>query len=138
MGLPRQKGLAQLLGRWTELRSAETALWAFSQATLGRYQLRDGGASQLLLVRQQRGDWRSAASVRRYDKHGRVGLQLQWLPVDTRQHLLALLPESAVLFSKYFVRLCAQVNREKDVSLSSSTLALAAPPKRLRIVGKQS
>ncbi len=60
------------------------------------------------------------------------------MPDGTLPHLRALLPESAVLFSKFFVKLCAQDNREKDVCLSSSSLALAAPPKRLRIVGKRS
>ena len=163
LDLPRQKWLAQLLGRWTELRSAEPALWDFSQAELARefriaakeinvhtlapclYQLRHGGASHDRLVRarsllevQQRGNWRSAASVRRYDKHGRVGLQLQSLPVGTRQRLIDLLPESAALFSKFFVELCAQVSREKNVSSSSSSRAPAAWPKRWRNEDKQS
>ena len=162
LDLPRQKWLAQLLERWTELRSGEPALWAFSQAELAKefriaatdinvqtlapclYQLRHGGAShdrlvgaRSLLEVQQRGNWRSAASVRRYDKHGRVGLQLQSLPVATRQRLLDLLPESAVRFSKFFVKLCAQVSLEKRVSSSSSSLAQAVSPKRLRIVGKR-
>ena len=162
LDLPRQKWPAQLLERWTELRRGEPALWAFSQAELAKefriaatdinvqtlapclYQLRHGGAShdrlvgaRSLLEVQQRGNWRSAASVRRYDKHGRVGLQLQSLPVATRQRLLDLLPESAVRFSKFFVKLCAQVSLEKRVSSSSSSLAQAVSPKRLRIVGKR-
>ena len=36
---------------------------------------------------QQRGAWRSASSVTRYDKHGRLGLQLQRLGQERRRRL---------------------------------------------------
>ena len=62
------------------------------QSTL--YCLRHGGAShdrwsgsRPLLEVQQRGAWRATSSVLRYDKHGRLGLQLQRLGCEVRRRL---------------------------------------------------
>jgi hypothetical protein len=58
------------------------------------------------------------------------------VPDVTLSQFRALQLESAVRFLKFFVKLCAQL--EKGVSLSTSPLALVAPPPPWRIVGKPS
>ena len=57
------------------------------------YQLRHGGASwdfaagrRTLAEVQRRGRWRAPASVRRYEKGGRAGEQLNRLPPRLRAH----------------------------------------------------
>ena len=78
------------------------------------YCLRHGGAShdrslgeRTLAEVQERGAWKSFASVRRYSKHGRLGIELEKLPRNTRtamklaaQRLPGTLTRSAGLPSK--------------------------------------
>ena len=60
------------------------------------YCLRHGGAShdrslgeRTLAEVQERGAWKSFASVRRYSKHGRLGIELAKLPQNTRTSMMS-------------------------------------------------
>ena len=39
---------------------------------------------------QSRGDWKAQSSVRRYDKHGRITIQLRKLPAHALRKLVSL------------------------------------------------
>ena len=99
------------------------------------YCLRHGGAShdarmsaRTLLDIRRRGQWRSWTSVRRYEKHGRLGMMLQSIPENQRQHLLQ---QSATVESR-FARLwplpspAASAPSAKSRSSSSRALVAAA------------
>ena len=73
------------------------------------YGLRHGGASHDAAARrralqdiQKRGNWRSFASVRRYEKSGRLALELRKIPDALRLRLLQLPPIVAARFEKFF------------------------------------
>ena len=80
---------------------------ALTKFGLSAYGLRHGGAShhrsvlaRELVAVQQRGAWRSFSSVRRYEKHGRLGAELQKLPVEIR----ALAEQAAAHVKRFFER----------------------------------
>ena len=150
LDLPRQQWLGLLTSRLGHLRRKEALLWDFSQWDWARefqqaakdisvdvlapclYQLRHGGASHDRLVGarslnevQQRGNWQSPRSVRRYDKHGRVGLQLQRLGPGQSQALIAQLEESAMNFAMCFVKQFGEHSLVNPGSLSSSSVERA-------------
>ena len=82
-----------------EFRRAVLSL-GLQRMNLCPYMLRHGGAShdRGTLVReiQDRGGWRSFASVQRYEKHGRLGLMLQQLTAKEKQECMkqeALVPK---------------------------------------------
>ena len=92
--------------------------------------LRHGGASHDRAVRcrllsevQRRGLWKSPSSVRRYDKHGRLGLQWAQLSTTAQARILGLAAESESAFVSYFEQhWLAPV--ENAGSLSRSSLAV--------------
>ena len=127
LDLPRQKWLVPFLLVTRASGPLDGLLWPFTYeeylkvfkmaATLSRtdslqptpYGLRHGGAShdrsvsaRPLLEVQKRGGWKAFSSVRRYDKHGRLGLQLQKLPCHVRQRLAAQRHLVAPAFAKFF------------------------------------
>ena len=81
------------------------------------YGLRHGGAShdkaanmRGLLDIQRRGNWKSWASVRRYEKSGRIALQLAKLPHAVRARLLREQPSAAAVFASACVKLLRPAN----------------------------
>ena len=113
LDLERQQFLVPALVALKHRRAGQNRLWpfryvelsrAFNQAvlTLGLvstgislYGLRHGGASHDRSMRsrdlkevQQRGGWRSFTSVRRYEKHGRLGLEWAKLPAGVKSQAL--------------------------------------------------
>ena len=127
LDLPRQQILADILECRT-LGNDETALVsdfpyqnladAFRRAaTISKvhalepslHGLRHGGAShdrrtgdRLLLGVQQRGNWRSFNTVRRYEKSGRVLLQLRKLPASVLKEIRAQAPHTPEFLLKCF------------------------------------
>ena len=100
LDLQRQAWLVKPLLALKAQRASQPALWPFGYAALAQefhdslsrlgmkgggyslYGLRHGGAShdrslktRCLAEIQQRGGWRSFQSVRRYEKHGRLGIE---------------------------------------------------------------
>ncbi len=134
LDLARHRWMGVLLGQWVARRASAEMLWDFTQVELGSalrraagrlglaplrpclYQCRHGGAShdrlvgaRPLLEVQQRGGWGSFQSVQRYEKHGRVGMEMQKLPIDKRNRLLEQERGSAgrcaVIFAAHFAQL---------------------------------
>ena len=139
LDLERQQFLVPALVALKRRREGQERLWpfryvelsrAFNQAvlTLGLvstgislYGLRHGGASHDRSMRsrdlkevQQRGGWRSFTSVRRYEKHGRLGLEWAKLPDGVK--LQALTAPDLVL--KLFGPSCARSSRAPAASSS--------------------
>ena len=109
LDLQRHQFLVEPLISWTRRRPAGARLWTVEYPELAHmfslavqhasvdvlrptlYGLRHGGASHDRSVRcrglpevQSRGGWRSFSSVRRYEKHGRLGAQLNKLAAKVR------------------------------------------------------
>ena len=120
LDLPRQQFLVPALVALKRRRLGEERLWPFRYIDLSRasnkalsdlglvstgislYGLRHGGASHDRSLRerdlkevQQRGAWRSFTSVRRYEKHGRLGLE--WAKLSAGVKLQAVTAQSRVL-----------------------------------------
>jgi hypothetical protein len=151
------------LGHWVARRASAEMLWDFTQAELGNalrraagslglaplrpclYQCRHGGAShdrfvgaRPLLEVQQRGGWGSFQSVQLYERHGRVGMEMQMLPIDMRNRLLGQERGSAgrcaVIFAAHF----AQLRPVRGVYSSTSSPAVATSRGRSEEGGKLS
>jgi hypothetical protein len=68
---------------------------------------------------QRRGMWKAHSSVARYDKHGRVGVQLQLLPQHVRDRLEHLMHRVEHDFRLRFARLFGQATGSGSSSSSS-------------------
>ena len=111
LDLPRQQFLVRPILRWVRGRPLDGRLWELDHAMLATffskavttagvevlrptlYGLRHAGASHDRSVRarglpevQSRGGWRSFSSVRRYEKHRRLGAQLMKIDAAKRRH----------------------------------------------------
>ena len=127
MDLPPQCGLGPVLRWWLNQRTAHDIMSSFtyldylkafkkaidscgvSCLSPSPYTLRHTGASvdralrcRTLLEVQQRGGWKSFSSVRRYDKHGRLGRETHKLPAT----VLLRLQGSRERVLQHFARCC--------------------------------
>ena len=155
LDLPRQAWVATLLLRWCRDLAPTQPLWNFDLGQLSRalklaavalqlaplapcpYQMRHGGASHDRLVEarpmlelQARGGWKSFASVRRYDKHGIVGMELMKLAAAVRTKILSEAASCAADCVAIFSKRCAQARAVVAESSSSSSLGAAGSRKR--------
>lgn len=130
LDLPRQHLLGQLLVRRAKMLDPQDLMFPFLYQELATefqksaknmkvhclrctlHGLRHGGASHDRRVNarnlaevQQRGNWRAFASLRRYEKHGRLGIQLQKLPADVLKNIRSLAPRSPMFFVATFNQL---------------------------------
>jgi integrase len=94
--------------------------------------LRHGGASEDYASRarslnqiQKRGQWKSAASVQRYSKPGRIGLQLQKLENEALQLVECLSHNAERFFRGYFDKLYDEDDLATAESFSRSSRAAA-------------
>ena len=99
------------------------------------YQCRHGGASHDRLVEarplaeaQHRGGWKCFQSVRRYEKHGRVTLELQRLRPEVRARILAAAPSAAAACVAIFGQLFDKRAPESAASSSSSSPGAKGSP----------
>jgi integrase len=145
---PRHQWLADLVLRWAAPLAPEDFLFDFGVDILWRrmqqaaraldlkplapcpYQCRHGGASHDRLVDarplaevQHRGGWKRFQSVRRYEKHGRVSLELQKLRPEVRAKLLSEAPNAAAACVSTFGQLFGGLAPASGASSSSSSLA---------------
>jgi len=150
LDLPRQQWLTPLLAELAEDRGPHRRLFNISYAELARafrqsvlrlglacleptlYCLRHGGASHDIRTGardlrgvQARGHWRAWSSVRRYEKHGRIGMQLQKLTVPTRRRLSAAAAVIESVFTTSSLRPLQKLRGHKR-KLSSSFLQAVA------------
>jgi len=150
LDLPRQQWLTPLLAELAEDRGPHSKLFNISYVELARafresaarlglacleptlYCLRHGGASHDIRTGsrdlrgvQARGHWRAWSSVRRYEKHGRIGMQLQKLTVPTRRRLNAAAAVSENVFTTSSQRPSPKPRGHKRRSSSSFSLAVA-------------
>ena len=125
LDLPRQAWMGPVLERHRRTRAPAGWLWDYGYPELLKefhaaatsagvailkptpYGCRHGGAShdralgsRSLPAVQQRGAWRSFSSVLKYDKHGRLGLELQKLPMLVRQQIEGSRERALQLFAK--------------------------------------
>ena len=63
----------------------------------------DGVRARCMATIQSRGDWKAQSSVRRYEKHGRITIQLRKLPAQVLHKLVSL----HALGSEPFAERCA-------------------------------
>ena len=90
--------------------------------------LRHGGASEDYAERsrsldqiQKRGQWRSAASVQRYSKPGRIGLQLQKLDPVALELIECLSHNAERIFKEYFSKHYGEADSATAGSFSRSS-----------------
>lgn len=114
LDLPRHSKLAKIFLIHAQVRAGHDRLWGFNYQTLSNnftlacratgvhnlllpclHGLRHGGASydratksRDLRAVQQRGGWRASASVRRYEKDGRLLVRLRKLPTEILQNAM--------------------------------------------------
>ena len=145
LDLPRQQALARVLVKLAASKHPRAPLWEFQYSQLRRafgqalqalgleplgatlHGLRHGGASHDRLTHsrtlpevQSRGNWRDPNTVRRYDKHARVGRQLQLLSPKC----LALAERRAQELETNFELCFAPPSGEKGTCASSSSSSL--------------
>ena len=147
LDLPRQRILAGILERMT-MDKHETAMVfdfayqdladSFRKASIeskvqvlepSLHGLRHGGAShdrrtgdRFLLGVQQRGNWRSFNTVRRYEKSGRVLLQLRKLPASVLKEIGAQAPHTPEFLLKCFNQHSPRPPSVADASSSSCSM----------------
>jgi len=151
LDLARQGWLQHLLTIWCRDLAPQDPLWDFDLEALthwlrkacdaldlaplrpSAYQFRHGGASHDRLVEarplaevQHRGGWKAFSSVRRYEKHGRVSMELQKLQPHVLRKVMSLAKSAAAVCVSIFGMLNARQMVAPGGSFSSSLQARRA------------
>ncbi|CAK0826393.1 unnamed protein product [Prorocentrum cordatum] len=117
----------------------ENALAVLGLQSLGAtlYCLRHGGASHDRIVGRRsleevakRGRWRARLSVRRYEKHGRLALQVAKVPPVVQERLRLSMQRLPQLFASCSTRRSTECAWGETGSPSRSSLGQAASPRR--------
>ena len=131
LDLDRQSRLGEILVSWAARRAGQYSLWSLTYSQLSSifqqtakrlelselhmtlHGLRHGGASHDRATRsrslaeiQQRGNWKHRESMQRYEKHARIGLQLQRLGKTKVRQLERLADQFSDNCEQLFAQLC--------------------------------